>query len=193
MITLIIADNKGYSLNFSFKSYPSSSRRFDIIARTVLELIWLRNSSIGNFLSNIVYIVFREEAQYKVFRINIKHVPKVCTWNEYAFLIYLIKHGGLIRTSLDEVFQSIKGSVVMHLTENGVEISKTKLPHEVFRQAIVLLGGRYDVPKDFLERTFNLASDVLNISIGSKSYLASHTIAFFTYFLYSRFKDLVMK
>jgi len=193
MLMPVIVDSKSYNLNFSFKSYPSSSRRFDIIARTVLELVWLKESSIGDFLDNMVYIVFGEKMHYNVFKINIECVPKIYARNEYALLLHLIKHGGLIKASLDEVFQHIRNSTVIHLTENGMKINKATVFYEAFRRAIVFLGGHYDVPEDFLKRTSDLASNVLSVSIGSRSYLASHTIVFLTYFLYLRFRDLIIK
>jgi len=196
MITPIIADEESYNLNFSFKSYPSGSRRFDIVARTVLELIWLKSSSIGDFLSNIAYVVFREEAEYNAFRINIERIPKIFARNEYALLLHLIKHEGLVKTCLEEVFQHVRDNLVIHLTEKGIDICKidrTKLLREMPREIIVLFGGHRDVPKDFLRKIPDLASNVLNVSIGGRSYLASHTIVFLVYFIYSRFKSLVIK
>ncbi len=196
MITPIIADDKSYNLNFSFKSYSSDSRRFDIVARTVLELIWLKKSSIGDIINNMVYVVFREKAEYKVFRINIEHIPKVHVRNEYTLLLYLIKHEGLVKTCLEEVLQHVKDNLVLHLTENGVDIckvDKTKLLREMPHKIIVLFGGHRDVPKDFFKEISDLASNVLNVSVGWRSYLASHTIVFLVYFIYSRLRNLVIK
>ena len=196
MFTPIIVDSKSYSLNFSFKSYSSSSRRLDVIARTILELIWLKERLMRSLLSNVVYVVLKEDTFYSVFQVNIGNIPKMYLKNEYSFLLCLTKHKKLNKVPLEKVLQLIKGNTVIHLTEKGVdieEVSKAKVLNKTLERIIILLGGHRDVPRDFLEKAHDLAFEVLNVSIGSRSYLASHAIIFLLYFLYLRFKNLAMK
>ncbi len=179
MLTVIIADGKHYELNFSPKSYSSSSRRFDVVARILLELAWAKHTIASNILSNDVFILFRSlQERYVTYSLKLSDLSEVSIRNEYSLMLHLIKEGILKRTCFMEVQNIVKDKLLIHLTEKGKQLSKAK----EIRDAVILMGGHGDVPEDVIVKLSKEARSILEVNVGPKSYLASQSVFLFMYF-----------
>ncbi len=188
MLTVIIADGKHYELDFSPKSYSSSSRRFDVIVRTLLELAWAKRTIASDILNNNVFILFRSfRERYVTYSLKLSNLSMLSIRNEYSLILHLVKEGVLKRSCFLEVQNLVKDKLLIHLTERGKQLGGAKEA----KDAVILMGGHGDVPKDVIEKLSKEARSILEVNVGPKSYLASQSAFLFTYFVLLMLKNLL--
>ncbi len=174
------------SPEFRLNDLPSSGKRIDLVARSIISALWLSHS-IRN--DTIIYVVLNgapEPPKTIVFHPGIKRVApderSIALWIQKALAKYRgrrdkewfeLSNGIMISgRSFQDVIKSLSEDYEKFyvLDEKGKDVGKVKLE----KDAVYILGDHKGIPKN--DMAFALRKGE-KVSLGKKSYLSSFSIS----------------
>jgi len=153
------------------KGYASRYSRIDVAARAAL---YLRELSPGS----ILYVWLRSEGREKVLTIE----PGRCPGAERSIVLDILKtlrdgSGQCVEAWLMTAEQLLhsesKERIIIRLIEKGMDLEEANIGS---KPVLWVLGGHREPPES-VEQTIKLYATA-SVSVGPRSYLTSHTIAF---------------
>ncbi len=161
------------SPEFPLKGYASGSRRFDVVARVVLAAF---HTGKGVRSDTELYVYLSDSGKTLTLRPSSFRGVEPREAEVLSTLRDMLKDASILDFSqlLDRVVP--RNYVRLYLTEKGSSVGEVL--GEICRApgVVVALGGKEDVPPD-IERVLD-STGFLAVSIGPRSYLSSHCVAF---------------
>ncbi len=174
------------SPNFTLKDLPSSGKRMDLVARTIVSAMWLSHKLREDTMVYVVLNGSPEPPKTVVFHPGIKRVSpderSIALWIQKALLKYQgrrdkewyeLNNGILISgRSFQDVIKTLSEEydTFYLLDQKGKDVEKIELK----KDAVYVLGDHKGIPKN--DAMFVLRKGE-KISIGKETYLTSSTVS----------------